>query len=165
MPLTEEERAEINRAITDSLIRFTDFMQENRGSPSDRAGRDLVNLYGARGIDLLEDFTRSDRARRTRGTSPQARLISEIVGEVGLLVTQPSERKKRRKQLSNFNKAIREGMSAVRKSKFMGKPGKITNPKAAFSRVTKLVSGLKKGRKPPKKGVGASVYRAVRRFL
>jgi len=66
---------------------------------------------------------------------------------------------------SKFNKAISAGMKAVRSSKFMGKPKKISNSKKAFATVTKTVSALKKGRKAPKKGVRGTIARAVRRYI
>ena len=70
-----------------------------------------------------------------------------------------------KKKVSKFNKAIKAGMEAVKKSKSIGKPGKFSNSKKAFATVTKTVSGLKKGRKAPKKGIRATIARAVRRYI
>ena len=70
-----------------------------------------------------------------------------------------------KRKLSNFNKAIRAGMATVKKSTSFGKPGNISNSKKAFATVTKTVSGLKKGRKGPKKGIRAKIARAVRRYI
>ena len=70
-----------------------------------------------------------------------------------------------KKKVSKFNKAIKAGMSAVKKSKSFGKPGKFSNSKKAFAAVTKTVSGLKKGRKAPKKGIRATIARAVRSYI
>tara|TARA_R100001594_G_scaffold148335_1_gene203270 strand:+ start:270 stop:809 length:540 start_codon:yes stop_codon:yes gene_type:complete len=74
-------------------------------------------------------------------------------------------KKSRKRSVSGFNKAISAGMTAVRGSKWMGKKGTISNPKSAFSTVTKTVSGMKKGRKAPKSGVRKAIYRAAKRFL
>ena len=71
----------------------------------------------------------------------------------------------RKKRPSKFNKAISAGMKAVKRSKFLGKPGKFTNSKTAFSRVTKTVARLRKGAKVARKGVTGIIARAVRRYI
>ena len=75
----------------------------------------------------------------------------------------PTARSKRKP--SKFNKAMKAGMNAVRKSKFMGKPGIISNSKNAFATVTKTVSAMKKGRKRPTKGVRGAIARAAKRYV
>jgi hypothetical protein len=158
MPLTKSEREEINRAIKDSIVALTARMEANRGSPEDQAFAAGVE----RGMQMLgtgaQRFVDYQRPRMTL----EDRVVGGAIDEGLLLATQPKARKRR---ASQFNKAISAGMTAVRKSRFMGKAGKITNPKKAFATVTKTVSSAKKGRKPPKKGVRGAIYRAVRRFL
>ena len=66
---------------------------------------------------------------------------------------------------SKFNKAIKVGMAAVKKSKSFGKPGSFNNSKKAFATVTKVASGLKKGRKAPKKGIKGTIARAIKRYI
>lgn len=61
--------------------------------------------------------------------------------------------KTRKKTMSKFNRAIKEGMKMVRASNQYGKKGTITNPKKVFGMVAKAVSKAKKGGKLPKKGV------------
>ena len=70
----------------------------------------------------------------------------------------------RKRPLTAFNKAVKAGMAAVRKSTSNGKPGKITKPKAALAMVSKVISNKKKKKKAPKSGVRGKVYRAIRRF-
>ena len=53
-------------------------------------------------------------------------------------------------------------MKAVRKSKFNGKPGKLTNAKRTFSQVTKTASKITQGKKVSAKGVIGTIARAVR---
>ena len=72
--------------------------------------------------------------------------------------------KPRRKIASKFNKAVKAGMRAVRKSTSNGKPGKITKPRAALAMVSKVISAKKKKRKAPKSGIRKKVYSAIRRF-
>lgn len=71
----------------------------------------------------------------------------------------------KKRKPSKFNKAISAGMAAVKKSKSFGKPGTFTNSKKAFATVTKVASGLKKGRKAPKKGVRGTIARAMKRYI
>ena len=66
---------------------------------------------------------------------------------------------------TKFNKAIKAGMAAVKKSKSFGKPGSFNNSKKAFATVTKVASGLKKGRKAPKTGIRGKIARAIKRIL
>ena len=71
----------------------------------------------------------------------------------------------RKRSTSKFNKAIRAGMKAVKRSKFLGKPGKFTNSKKAFGTVTRTVSRLKKGAKVSSKGALGTIKRAVKRYI
>ena len=71
----------------------------------------------------------------------------------------------RKRKVSAFNKAIKAGMKAVRASKFDGKKGKITNPKRAFGKVTKIASRVSKGRKISTRGVSGVIKRAVSRYV
>lgn len=70
-----------------------------------------------------------------------------------------------KRKVSKFNKAIKAGMTAVKRSKSYGKPGNISNSKKAFATVTKTVSRLNRGNKAPKKGIRGTIARAVRNIL
>ena len=73
--------------------------------------------------------------------------------------------KKPKRRRSNYNRAVSSAMKAVKKSKFLGKPGKLSNPKRAFATVNKTVSRLKKKAKVTSKGVSGVIKRAVRRII
>jgi hypothetical protein len=73
--------------------------------------------------------------------------------------------KKPKRRRSSYNKAVSSAMKAVKKSKFMGKPGKFSSPKKAFATVNRTVSKIKKGAKVGTKGVSGVIKRAVRRIL
>lgn len=73
--------------------------------------------------------------------------------------------KKPKRRRSSYNKAVSSAMKAVKKSKFLGKPGKLSNPKRAFATVNKTVSRLKKKAKVTSKGVSGVIKRAVRRII
>ena len=68
---------------------------------------------------------------------------------------------KGKRKPSPFNKAIKVGMSIVKKSKSFGKPNTFNNSKKAFATVTKVASGLTKGRKAPKTGIRGKIARAM----
>jgi len=60
---------------------------------------------------------------------------------------------KRKKAMTKFNRAVKEGMKIVKQSTSYGKKGTISNAKKAFSAVTKTVSKARKGGKLATKGV------------
>jgi len=65
---------------------------------------------------------------------------------------------KRKKAMTKFNRAVKEGMKIVRASSSYGKKGAISNSKKAFSAVTKSVAKARKGGKAPKTGVLRKVF-------
>jgi len=60
---------------------------------------------------------------------------------------------KRKKAMTKFNRAVKEGMKIVKASSSYGKKGTFSNSKKAFSAVTKTVSKARKGGKLTAKGV------------
>jgi hypothetical protein len=75
------------------------------------------------------------------------------------------ERRKRRTKQTLYNKAVKVGMEALKRSKSRGKPGTINNPKKAFADVNKVASAIYAGKKVAKKGPKAVIGRAVRKIL
>ena len=70
-----------------------------------------------------------------------------------------------KRKVSKYGKAIKAGMAAVKKSKFGGKPGTITNAKSTFSTVSKVTSAINKGKKVSAKGIRGTIARSVRGIL
>ena len=70
-----------------------------------------------------------------------------------------------RRKVSKYAKAVKAAMAAVKKSKFNGKPGKITNPKKTFSTVSKVTAAINAGKKVSAKGIRGTIGRAVRGIL
>jgi len=68
---------------------------------------------------------------------------------------------KAKKKISSFNRAVSKGMKTIKASTSYGRKGVISNGKKAFSLVTKTVSAKKKGKKAPKKGIKAKIWRAI----
>ena len=70
-----------------------------------------------------------------------------------------------RRKVSKYSKAVKAGMAAAKKSKFGGKPGKISNAKKTFATVNKVTSAVNKGKKVTTKGISGVISRAVRKIL
>ena len=68
----------------------------------------------------------------------------------------------KKKAPSAFNKAISQGMRAVKKSTSYGKRGVIKPAKKAFALVTKLASAKKKKKKAPKSGIRRRIWNAMK---
>jgi len=82
-------------------------------------------------------------------------LEERAVGKVLETILVPSKRKK---VMTKFNKAVKEGMKIVKASTSYGAKGTISNSKKAFSAVTKTVAKARKGGKAPKKGILRKVF-------
>jgi len=89
-------------------------------------------------------------------------LEDQLVG--GVLDTALVPRKRKRAK-TTFNKAVSEGMKAVKKSTSYGKKGTINNAKKAFSAVNKVASKLNKGKKVSTKGPTGVIKRAIGKFF
>ena len=63
---------------------------------------------------------------------------------------------------SQFNKAIKAGMAAVKKSTSYGKRGSIVPAQKAFALVTKIASAKKKKKKAPKSGIRRRIWNAMK---
>ena len=90
---------------------------------------------------------------------PYPQRIPQDIFETALVPT------KRKKAMTKFNKAVKEGMKIVRSSTSYGKKGTISNSKKAFSAVTKAVSKARKGGKTPKKGVLRKVALKAKKII
>jgi len=67
--------------------------------------------------------------------------------------------------MTDFNKAIKKGMSIVKGSTSYGKKGTINNAKKAFSAVTKAASAARKKKKAPKTGIARKIYLGIKGIL
>lgn len=100
-----------------------------------------------------------------RAMDPQSFVLPEgpqRAEELGFRL--PSSRP-RRKVASKFNQAVSKGMKIVKDSTSFGKKGAINNAKKAFSTVTKVASGVSKGRKAPKSGIRRKLHTAISKIL
>ncbi len=104
------------------------------------------------GQDLLEAAAERGRMDRIRFEQAMTDL------------TQVAIPKAKKRTKSKFNKMITSGMKTVKASTSMGAKGKVTNPKKAFSLVTKAASAVTKGHKLPKSGIKRRIMSAMRKI-
>jgi hypothetical protein len=120
-------------------------------------GYEIAQDVGQAHMDAFEEIS-AERRRR-----PNIFGVPGIAGKLNPIEVLGLDKPKRRR--SKYNKAVSSAMKAVKKSKFLGKPGKLSNPKRAFATVNKTVSRLKKKAKVTSKGVSGVIKRAVRRII
>ena len=111
------------------------------------------------------DYATPRLATGVQAIANQPRFVpfpEQVVGAAFETALVPSKRKK---AMTKFNKAVKEGMKIVRASKSYGKAKTINNPKKAFAAVTKAVSKARKGRKLAKKGVMRKVQTKAKSIL
>ena len=97
-------------------------------------------------------------------TMPLGQQIVEAAPMAEEILAAPIK-KARKRATSSFNKGIKAGMGAVRKSTSYGKKGVITAPTKALAAVSKVASGVKKKRKAPKSGIKRKIYLAVKKYI
>jgi hypothetical protein len=136
-----------------------------RASPVAARSVGLTNPYGlglglgigalqtAPGQALLEAAEERGRADRLR----LERFVQDTLATAEFKTKRAVKRKK-----SAFNNAVSAGMKAVKGSTSYGKKGVISNAKKAFSVVTKVVSGIRKGRKAPTSGIRRKIFNAAK---
>ena len=89
-------------------------------------------------------------------TSPGRQELFESIG------ARPITERLMKRKPSSFNKAVKAGMAAVKKSTSYGKKGTISPAKKAFSVVVKLASAKLKKKKAPKSGIRRRIWHAMR---
>lgn len=100
-----------------------------------------------------------------RAMDPQTFVLPEGPQRAEELGFRLPSSKPRRKIASKFNQAVSKGMKIVKDSTSFGKKGAINNAKKAFSTVTKVASGVSKGRKAPKSGIRRKLHTAISKIL
>ena len=136
-------------------------------------GLGAATLASPAGTALLESAAERGAADRIavqqmvdeaifRNVTLPARQVSEVA-QSDMFASAVKAKAKRK--VSKYSKAVKAGMAAVKKSKFGGKPGKITNAKKAFATVNKVASAVNKGKKVAKSGIRGVAAKAIRRIL
>jgi len=89
-------------------------------------------------------------------TAPGRQELIESIG------ARPITEKLMKRKPSAFNKAVSQGMRAVKKSTSYGGKGVIKPAKRAFSVVVKLAAAKKKKKKAPKSGIRRRIWNAMK---
>jgi len=129
-----------------------------RRNPVAATGLGALALQQAGAFDPVEDAISRMIDERVAAIQAPIELARQP------MVQQAAGRVAKRK-VSKYSKAIKSGIAAVKKSKYGGKPGKITNAKSVFSTVSKVTSAINKGKKVSAKGIRGTIGRAVRGIL
>ena len=72
---------------------------------------------------------------------------------------------KRKKAMTKFNRAVKEGMKIVKQSTSYGRKGKISQSRKAFGAVNKVISNVNKGKKITAKGVLRKVALKAKKII
>ena len=129
-----------------------------RRNPVAATGLGALALQQAGAFDPVEDRVREIIDDR----------ISQVMAPVELAQTdivRSAAKSVAKRKVSKYSRAVKAGMAAVKKSKFGGKPGKISNAKSTFATVNKVASAVNKGKKVATKGIRGVAARAIRRIL
>ena len=129
-----------------------------RRNPAVATGLGALALQRAGAFDPIEE------AIQDRVDAAMEQAMAPIQAARRPDVQQAAVRVAKRK-VSKYSKAVKAGMAAVKKSKFSGKPGKITNAKKAFATVNKVASAVNKGKKVAKTGIRGVAARAIKGIL
>ena len=134
---------------------------QNRELIRDVAGNvfERVQPIAAQGLDTAVDY---GQGVVERALDPATYQMPDRKDRFPFDLVPPAVRKKK---TSKFNRAVRSGMLAVKRSKSYGKKGTINNARKAFSAVTKVASKVNRGAKVSAKGVTGTIARAVRKIL
>tara|TARA_Y100001972_G_scaffold109148_1_gene139795 strand:- start:140 stop:739 length:600 start_codon:yes stop_codon:yes gene_type:complete len=129
-----------------------------RRNPAVATGLSALALQQAGAFDPVEEEIRArvDDAVQ-RAMAPVQLAQTDIAKQAAKSVV--------KRKVSKYSRAVKAGMAAVKKSKFSGKPGKITNAKKAFATVNKVASAVNKGKKVAKTGIRGVAARAIKGIL
>jgi len=153
MPLTAQDKQEIAAIVDGVMMKY----QEGQAIADPTQNLMQTAMEGLQAQQRLQAL--GSRFQASPGIQrPGDVLISEAISTT-LVPT------KRKKAMTKFNRAVKEGMKIVRSSTSYGKKGTISNSKKAFSAVTKAVSKARKGAKLAKKGVLRKVGQKAKQIL
>ena len=129
-----------------------------RRNPAVATGLGALALQQAGAFDPVEEEIRARVDDAVQRAMAPVQLAQTDIAKTAV-------RSVAKRKVSKYSRAVKAGMAAVKKSKFSGKPGKITNAKKAFATVNKVASAVNKGKKVAKTGIRGVAARAIRGIL
>ena len=129
-----------------------------RRNPAVATGLGALALQQAGAFDPIEEEIRA------RVDDAVARAMAPV--ELAQTdIAQQGARSVVKRKVSKYSRAVKAGMAAVKKSKFGGPKGKITNAKNTFATVNKVASAVNKGKKVATKGIRGVAAKAIKGIL
>lgn len=129
-----------------------------RRNPAAATGLGLLAAQQAGAFDPIEEEIRARVDDAVQRAMAPVQLAQTDIAQQGA-------RSVAKRKVSKYSRAVKAGMAAVKKSKFGGKPGKISNAKSTFATVNKVASAVNKGKKVATKGIRGVAAKAIRRIL
>lgn len=135
--------------------------------------RDEIGALVEQGYEVVQDIQESGAFSPTKIMQTREEFIASNPEEFHTIPFTDIKVQKRpgditrlfpvvKRKPSSFNKAIKAGMKAVKKSKSYGGIGKISPATKVFAIVTKLASAKKKKKKAPKSGIRRKIWGAMK---
>jgi hypothetical protein len=126
------------------------------------SGQALLEAAAERGrMDRVRAQQMLDEFIYTQATRPMEQIQTALESPT----VQAQIKRSAKRKVSKYAKSVKAGMAAVKKSKFNGKPGKLSNAKKTFATVNRVASAVNKGKKVSAKGVTGVIKRAVGKIL
>ena len=122
-------------------------------------------LTTGRQVKTAEEQALEVIARALAPTVTGPRFIPLEERAVGAVLETALIPTKRKRAMTKFNRAVKEGMKIVKQSTSYGKKGTITNSRKAFSAVNKVISKVNTGKKITAKGVLRKVALKAKKII
>jgi hypothetical protein len=129
-----------------------------RRNPAVATGLGALALQQAGAFDPIEEEIRARVDDAVQRAMAPVQLAQTDIAKAGA-------KSVAKRKVSKYSRAVKAGMAAVKKSKFGGKPGKITNAKSTFATVNKVASAVNKGKKVAKTGLRGAAAKAIKGIL
>ena len=129
-----------------------------RRNPAVATGFGALALQQAGAFDPIEEEIRARVDDAVDRAMVPVRVAQSDMGQIGV-------RAVAKRKVSKYSRAVKAGMAAVKKSKFGGKPGKISNAKSTFATVNKVASAVNKGKKVATTGLRGAAAKAIKGIL
>jgi hypothetical protein len=129
-----------------------------RRNPAAATGLGLLAAQQAGAFDPIEEEIRARVDDAVQRAMAPVQLAQTDIAKAGA-------RSVVKRKVSKYSRAVKAGMAAVKKSKFGGPKGKITNAKSTFATVNKVASAVNKGKKVATTGIRGAAAKAIKGIL
>ena len=131
------------------------------GALMTQPGQDLLAASAEHGRQSRVLFERAQQELMMTPQTIDMAVAAQPMQIDPALAVDIATRPTRKRVVSTFNKAVKAGMAAVKKSTSYGKKGEIKPAKKAFGVVVKLASAKRRKKKAPKSGIRRKIWTAM----